>query len=382
MAIDLFTDIGKPDSELHPQFISTRDATDYAPARHLIRELQQGFDDPDGNFVEQFQTFGFDARTFEFFLAVMLAEAGHKVDRSYDRPDFFITKNGLTAAVEAVTANPQPGKSIQPYQALGNAQSEVEMMQTLEHTLPIRLGSPLFSKLKKKYWELEHVKGHPLVIAIEDFHTAGSLFSSSTPLTNYLYGLGQRWWHDESGNLVIEYNDVASHKQGDKEIPSGFFRQEGAENISAVLFCNSGTIAKFNRMGHQGAYKTRGVRMLRWGVCYQHDPNEFMPAPFVYEVGAPGEHVETWGEGTVLIHNPNAAHPLPQAWLGTSIEQTISERRVATVALERFLPYMSMTNILVNTSRGDVRKQAEAIFRMLLASNSQAKPVAAKFGKQ
>ncbi|WP_146124049.1 hypothetical protein [Burkholderia multivorans] len=107
-----------------------------------------------------------------------------------------------------------------------------------------------------------------------------------------------------------------------------------------------------------------------------------MPAPFVYEVDAPGEHVETWGEGTVLIHNPNAAHPLPQAWLGTSIEQTISERRVATVALERFLPYMSMTNILVNTSRGDVRKQAEAIFRMLWASNSQAKPVAAKFGKQ
>lgn len=382
MAIDLFADIGKPDSELHPQFVGTRDAAGYAPARHLIRALQQNFADPDGNFVQQFQTFGFDARTFEFFLSVMFAEAGHNLDRSHGRPDFLIVKDGLTAAVEAVTANPPPTKIIQPYQALGVAQPEAEMMQTLEHILPIRLGSPLFSKLKKKYWELAHVEGRPLVLAIEDFHTSGSLSTSSTPLTNYLYGLGQRWWHDEAGNLVIEHNDVSTHKHGDKEIPSGFFRQEGAENISAVLFCNSGTIAKFNRMGHQGDYKTRGVRMLRWGICYRHDPNAVMPEPFVYEVGAPGDHVETWSEGTVLIHNPGAVHPLPQGWLGASIEQSLSANQITTLALERFLPYMSMTNVLVNASRGDVRKQAELIFRILLEGDSQARPIAAKFGRR
>lgn len=382
MAINLFADIGRPDAELHPQFVSTRDAAGYAPARNLIHALQQNFADPDGNFVEQFQTFGFDARTFEFFLAVMFAEAGHNVDRSFGRPDFLIVRDGVTAAVEAVTANPPPTKSIQPYRALGAAQPETEMIQTLEHILPIRLGSPLFSKLNKKYWELPHVQGRPLVLAIQDFHTAGSLFTSSTPLTNYLYGLGQRWWHDEAGNLIIEHNDVASHKDGDKEIPSGFFRQEGAENISAVLFCNSGTIAKFNRMGHQGDYKTRGVRMLRWGTCYHHDPNASMPLPFIYEVGSPGGHEETWPEGTVLIHNPFALCRLPQKWIGAAAEQTLSDEQVTTLALEPFLPYMSMTHILLNASRGEVRKQAEALMQMQLAVVSHARPIAERFGKR
>ena len=80
MSIDLFADLGKPDRELHPQFLSLRDAPGYAPARQLIKRLQAEFSDPDGNFVEQFQTFGLDARTFEFFLSVMLKDAGHELD--------------------------------------------------------------------------------------------------------------------------------------------------------------------------------------------------------------------------------------------------------------------------------------------------------------
>lgn len=72
--------------------------------------------DPDGNLVEQFQTRGFDARTFEIYLHALFTEAGHVIDRSHDRPDFMITRDGLTVAVEAVTANPQPSKAYQPYE--------------------------------------------------------------------------------------------------------------------------------------------------------------------------------------------------------------------------------------------------------------------------
>ena len=32
-----------------------------------------------------------------------------------------------------------------------------------ENAMPLRFGSALFSKLKKKYWELPHVAGNPLV---------------------------------------------------------------------------------------------------------------------------------------------------------------------------------------------------------------------------
>lgn len=45
------------------------------------------------------------------------------------------------------------------------------------------------------------------------------------------------------------YRRVDVHRWGPKEIPAGFFRLPGAENISAVIFNNSATISKFNRMG-------------------------------------------------------------------------------------------------------------------------------------
>lgn len=365
MPIDLFANLGKPDSELHPQFKSLRDAPGYAPARQLIRQLQEEFSDPDGNFVEQFQTFALDARTFEFFLAVMLKDAGHELDRSFDRPDFLITKGGLTAAVEAVTANPQGNGTIQPYEAVPDVKTLQEAAENLEHTVPIRLGSPLFTKLRKKYWELPQVADKPLILAIQDFHAAGALTTSDVPLLRYLYGLGQTWWHDEDGNLVIQGHDLEEHRHGDKRIPSGFFRQPDAERISAVLFCNTGTLPKFNRMGHQGEYMTKGVRMLRWGSCYRHDPNATAPRPFVYEVGDREWPVETWRQGTVLIRNPGAIHPLPENWFGAALEHKLIEGEVRSVPSEHFLPFSSVTQILMNASRGEVRKMAQGLYYSL-----------------
>ena len=67
-------------------------------------------------------------------------------------------------------------------------------------------------------------------------------------------------------NLITTHTPIDKHKFGTKEIPSGFFAQPNAENVSAVLFSNSGTIPKFNRMGQQGAYQSDAVRMIRWGT--------------------------------------------------------------------------------------------------------------------
>lgn len=46
----------------------------------------------DGNFAEQFQTTGFDSRTFELYLFALFREQGWTVDRSASRPDFRLTK--------------------------------------------------------------------------------------------------------------------------------------------------------------------------------------------------------------------------------------------------------------------------------------------------
>ncbi|GAB3097173.1 hypothetical protein [Lysobacter terrae] len=345
MAIDLFAAIGKPDSELHPQFLTLRDAPHYAPARDQLRELQEAFTDPDGNFVEQFQTTGFDARTFELFLFAMFQEAAHSIDRSHPRPDFLLTKDHITVAVEAVTASVPSNDGIQPYFALPRHQTADERAEYLRNNVPIRLGSPLFTKLRQRYWLEQHVQGRPLVLAIQDFHAPGSLGTTSTPLSRYLFGFDQDWYHDAEGKLIITERAVAHHEVGPKKISSGFFFQPEAENISAVLFCNTGTVPKFARMGQEGKYRSDSVRMLRWGTCYRHDPNATRPDDFFYEVGDPNLTPETWREGTSLIRNPNAINPVPSGWLGAALEEDSVDGRHVSTLREPFFPYASMTQM-------------------------------------
>lgn len=373
MAIDLFADLGKLSSALHPQFLTLRDSDRYAPARGQLKELQAEFLDPDGNFVEQFQTTGFDARTFEFYLFAMFKESGHSVDRSQPRPDFLITRGGVTVAVEAVTASVPSNAGIQPYSAVPIARTSDERAEYLRHNVPIRLGSPLFTKLSERYWLEPHVTGRSLVIAIQDFHESGSLSTSSVALSNYLFGFEQDWYHDNSGSLIISEHKLSHHHVGTKKIPSGFFNQPEAENISGVLFCNAGTAPKFARMGQEGKHRSSVVRMLRYGSCYQHDPNAALPVGFVYEVGDSKKGRETWREGTVLIRNPKALHPLPEEWFGAAIEEDYVNSKLVSTFREPFFPYWSMTTMFpasitskkFREEKNRIHKELSAQFSML-----------------
>ena len=363
MAVDLFANRGVPEDELHPNYRDVRDAQHFEPARSLIRELQVDFDDPDGNFVEQFQTAGFDSRTFEFFLNAMFVDAGFEVDRSHNRPDFMLTKDGMSAGVEAVTASPASNAGVRPYKHGPTNRSPEEQDEYLRHDLAIRLGSPLFSKLQKRYWEEPHLANQPFVIAIQDFHEAGSLARSGAALGHYLFGIRQRWYHERDGTLVITEQEIDAHKNRVKEIPSGFFKQPSSEFVSGVLFSNSGTLPKFNRMGFQGKYGTPSLRMLRWGLKYRHDPNASLPEPFVYEVGNPTEGLETWSEGTVYFHNPNALHPLPIGWLGASDDECLVDGRVESAMKGEFHPYMSNMAIFAgDIANSDLQKFADRKF--------------------
>ena len=55
----------------------------FSPARGLIEAMMHYYEDVDGNFVEQFQTSGFDARFWELYLFALLTEEGFAFDRSY-----------------------------------------------------------------------------------------------------------------------------------------------------------------------------------------------------------------------------------------------------------------------------------------------------------
>lgn len=91
---DLFIPVG-PEADLHPQFRGLVKCPMHGPARAMMRAIYANFDDPDGNFVEQFQTAGFDARTFELYLFALVREQGWTVDRSSPRPDFCLEKGGV-----------------------------------------------------------------------------------------------------------------------------------------------------------------------------------------------------------------------------------------------------------------------------------------------
>ena len=99
---------------------------------------------------------------------------------------------------------------------LPSVSDPTELAYFLDHELPMRFGSPLFSKLQMKYWELEQCKNRPFVIAIEAFFDDESLALSDSSLAQYLYGLRMSASWTPEGILKVQTDTVESHTIGEK----------------------------------------------------------------------------------------------------------------------------------------------------------------------
>lgn len=342
--LDLFTPVVAPE-KMHPSFAKLCQSKAFDPARRQIAEIMPHYVDVDGNFIEQFQSSGFDARLWELYLNSYLVEEQLFINREYDRPDFIVTKYGKTVAIEATIVGRRSDNPVSYFKDTPSLpENEDEVRRRHEHEIPIRFGSPLFSKLQKRYWELGHVKDLPLVFAIADFHDDQSMTWTSTALINYLYGVRHDFHFDDKGQLIITPLKIEKHKVGEKEIPSGYFFQPDAEHVSAVLFSASGTISKFNRMGRQAGFKAPGLVMIRVGTHHDHDPNAHLPKPFKYLVDESSN--ETWGEGVSMFHNPNALHPVPRELFPSIAHHTFHDGQIHSV-LPEFHPYASFTLNLI-----------------------------------
>ena len=303
--VDFFTPV-RPLKPLHPSFVQLNQSPGWAAARSVIDHLMRWYDDVDGNFVEQFQTTGFDPRVWELYLFATLTEAGYLIDRTAPMPDFVAYGRRGTFAVEATTVNPR----------VLDGQPEPEPPMDTEDArnryvrdyMPIRFAGPLTAKLKKKYWDLDHVRGLPLVLAIQDFHEPRSMMWSGSSLPIYLYGMFHEAVHSEDGAVRVEPRPVTSHRWGPKEIASNFFALPDAENISAVIHNSSGTLSKFNRLGVSAGFGLPNVHLVHQGLAANHDPDAVMPTPFSTVVGEGYE--EAWLAGMDVFHNPTAKHPL------------------------------------------------------------------------
>ncbi|HGK4377532.1 TPA: glycosaminoglycan attachment protein [Klebsiella pneumoniae] len=337
--LDLFRPV-VPAVKQHPFFIKLAEEDAFIPAKTVINELMPHFKDIDGNFIEQFQSTGFDARLWELYLNTYLHEEGFLFDRNHYAPDFVVGKYGRQVSIEAVIVGRKPDNPVSLLRTEPKFMHASEIFEKHKDEMPMKFGSPLFSKLKKEYWNLEHVKGNPLVFAIADFHDDQSMQWSSNALISYLYGVRHNFSYDENGKLIISPLRIEKHQVGEKVIPSGYFFQPDAENVSAVLFSASGTISKFNRIGRQAGFGPENIIMHRYGACHDHDPNASLPKMFSYQVTT--DTNETWAEGLSMFHNPNAKYPVPEE-LFPSIAHHYFDNGQIKSKLPEFHPYTSIT---------------------------------------
>jgi hypothetical protein len=352
------------EDKLHPSFVKLRDVADH-PGRAMLEEIFAEYDDIDGNFLEQFQTTGFDARLFELYLFALFSRHQYALDRRYPHPDFIIERIGVRVAIEATTVNPPTSGPLQSYGKRIEDLSFKERLEYEQHELAIRFGSPLFSKLQKRYWELEHCSDLPLVLFVQAFHDKDALAFSDNALTRYLYGLDQttgEWRSD--GSLEVFTAELDAHHTEGKSIPSNFFRLPGAEHISAVVFTNSGTLTKFDRLGIHHGYGAENYLVQRFGTALNPHPDAMDPTMFLYDVGQP-PFVETWLQGLVVNHNPNATIPLPDDFFGTVVNVHLEEGRLVHV-VQDWHPISSKT-IVINAAELKSKLPKQLVTRTILA---------------
>jgi hypothetical protein len=92
-----------PEEKLNSNFADIRTATTTIAVRAMLEGVFESFEDPDGNFKEQFQTTGFDSRFFELYLYAYFSRSGFSVGRSHPYPDFMVERDGTKACIEATT---------------------------------------------------------------------------------------------------------------------------------------------------------------------------------------------------------------------------------------------------------------------------------------
>lgn len=340
---DFFTPVVTED-RLHPIFKQLIEGRKFSPARGIVEAMMRFYDDLDGNFVEQFQTVAFDARLWEVYLFAAFVEAGFVRLRDVAIPDFVFRSPFGVVGVEATTLNPSKGPRRPPIT------NNEEAGAYLENYIPIKLARALRKKLErsKPYWDEPAVRGYPFVLAVQDFHSHGSMRLLTHAATEYVFGVRHTM---RDGKIHVEWID--EHVFGKAREKSGFFRLPNVEHISAVIINPQGTLNKFNRLGYVAEFGDRNIRIIRRGYARaeHRNPADPRPVPFVHKVYDPG-YSETWVEGMVVLHNPRALVPLPPEFLENACHEFLQDNGKIMSRIPEFHPYLSETGTFVPEEQG------------------------------
>lgn len=300
------------DDKVSQKFKLLSECNLYDPAKNIIKNITALMSDKDGYFIQQFQTDGFNARLWEIYLFIFLKENNFTFLDDVNRPDFHVKKKGIDLYIEAsLSAEKEDDNFSEEFIRESMTKKDLSEQQQLIDNYIIRMGSVLFSKLNKKYWDLEWVKGKPLILAITPSHNFIANFLPDAKIIEYLYGIRKVVQLTENGLEYVEDKIIIEHKFSEKVIPSNFFSQPLSENISAVIFTNNSDINKFNRMGFQHKLTDKNLILLRTGSKYDPKPGA-TAQNFSYRVKDDSCN-ENWSESVSIFHNPNALIKIDKA---------------------------------------------------------------------
>lgn len=297
--------------------------------------------DPDGNFVDDFQGPGFHSRLFELACFAYLEESGWAVSREHRSPDFLVEKGGVRLALEAVTSNSPLGRDEDIAASKMPDPRSQDILAKCNDEFPIRMGSALFSKLQRRYWELPHCQGLPFVLMVGPFHEPGSTTYVDESLARYLFGVERlNGWSNHNGLLVRE-SPVVAHSFNGKTIPSDLFASDEANNLSAVIWCNQFTIPRFFRIAAEAHGLPSGVHSaVVHGVRCGYDG--YSAETFEYAVGDGAVAREMWSRGVTVFINPHVRIPLPENVVTCTSTFRISGGRL----VREVLGFHSLTSLM------------------------------------
>lgn len=334
------------ETKAHKDFISLKNLEHNAGTRKLIKDIYSSMDDPDGNFLSDFQSYGFHSRLFELACYGYLKSQGFSINSNYARPDFVVSFGKDKIAIEAVTVNPSIGLAPDISMDVSYPKfSFEELFDKSTNEFPIRMGIALIKKLQKRYWLLPHCQGIPFVLFISPFYEPGSIFNIDDSLARYLYGGWDKFpdWVNYNG-VFTRVVPIITHEYKGKELTTNFFSQPMSEHVSAVIYCNSYTVSKFFRMAIQRGFESK-FQAIRSGTCLIPDENgDVLIRDFRYLVANPEAPIETWFQGLTVFHNPKAIIPLPQNILKSTNVYKIRDGRLIR-EVNDFHPLVSFTII-------------------------------------
>lgn len=297
--LDLFSLLVEKE-KCSPNFLALL-TDEMADVRQVLTQWSKNFQDRDGNFAIEFQT-KFNQQFWELYLHSAFDQMGFEPEYDHDRPDYSLKISGVGVAGEATTTQHVPSLApewVRDCEDFADADTRVVF-----HHGTIRFGNSFSSKLKKyreSYSQLSHVKGKPFLLAIGHYEQPLFYLNGHLPALRVLFGLDEPLHiaGEDSQYLVGIANRPSEWKSTETEIEFGYFRDDRASEISAVLVSSLATVGKCHSLADP-----RTDDRVFFSTRFSNDGSTFA------QIDVGSEYSESLVDGLHLFMNPYARHPI------------------------------------------------------------------------